>query len=59
MVRNIGRYFQTGTSRDIKRFGGDPLEVNRFQGARTGQIPTTVQLIFLKDLKIMKFWQQY
>ena len=36
MVRNIGRYFQTGTSRDIKRFGGDPLEVNRFQGPGLG-----------------------
>lgn len=38
MIRNIGRYFSTGTSRDIKRFGGDPLESFAYQGPGLGNV---------------------
>ena len=38
MIRNIGRYFNTGTSRDIKRFGGDPLESFAYQGPGLGNV---------------------
>ena len=36
MVRNIGRYFQTGSSRAIKRFGGAPQDTNKWQGPGLG-----------------------
>tara|TARA_R100001163_G_scaffold17616_2_gene15716 strand:+ start:8019 stop:14306 length:6288 start_codon:yes stop_codon:yes gene_type:complete len=38
MIRNIGRYFSTGTSRDIKRFGGDPIESFAYQGPGLGNV---------------------
>ena len=36
MIRNIGRYFQTGSSRAIKRFGGAPQDTNKWQGPGLG-----------------------
>lgn len=38
MIRNTGRYFNTGTSRDIKRFGGDPIESFAYQGPGLGNV---------------------
>ena len=36
MIKNLGIYFKTGTSRPIQRFGGDPISSNPWEGLGLG-----------------------